>query len=66
MTNLQKRFRYGVGMLLYLTKYSCPYVYNAVSELSKCMDGASMGNYLELLRVFKFVLDINYFCRTFA
>jgi hypothetical protein len=30
--NLQKRFRSGVGMLLYLTKYSCPYLCNVVRE----------------------------------
>jgi hypothetical protein len=44
MTNLQVRFRSDLGMLFYLTKYSCPDVCNAVRELSKCMDGASMGN----------------------
>ena len=60
--NLQKRFRSGVGMLLYLTKYSRPDLCNVVRELSKCMDGASMGTYLELLRVIKFVLDTKNFC----
>jgi len=60
--NLQKRFRSGVGMLLYLTKYSRPDLCNVVRELSKCMDGASMGTYLELLRVIKFVLDTENFC----
>jgi len=60
--NLQKRFRSGVGMLLYLTKYSRPDLCNVVRELSKCMDGATMGTYLELLRVIKFVLDTKNFC----
>jgi hypothetical protein len=45
-------------MLLYLTKYSRPDISNNVRELSKCMDGATIGTYLELLRVIKFVLDI--------
>jgi hypothetical protein len=44
-------------MLLYLTKYSRPDISNDVRELSKCMDGATIGTYLELLRVMKFVLD---------
>jgi hypothetical protein len=60
--NLQKRFRSGVGMLLYLTKYSRPDLCNVVREFSKCMDGASTGTYLELLRIIKFVLDTNKFC----
>jgi hypothetical protein len=60
--NLQKRFRSGVGMLLYLTKYSRPGLCNVVRELSKCMDGVAMGTYLELLRVIKFVLDTKKFC----
>jgi hypothetical protein len=60
--NLQKRFRSGLGMLLYLTKYSRPDLCNIVRELSKCMDGASVGTYLELLRVIKFVLDTKNYC----
>ena len=44
-------------MLLYLTKYSRPDISNVVRELSKCMDGATIGTYLELLRVIKFVFD---------
>ena len=60
--NLQKRFRSGVGMFLYLTKYSRPDLCNVVRELYKCMDGASMGSYMELLRVIKFVLDTKNFC----
>jgi hypothetical protein len=58
----QKRFRSGVGMLLYFTKYSCPELCNVVRELSKYMDGASIGTYMEFLRVIKFVLDIKTFC----
>ena len=44
-------------MLLHLTKKSHPYVCNVVREHSKCMDKASKGRYLEMLRVVKFVID---------
>ena len=38
-------------MLLYLKKYlSSDDISNIVRELSKCMDGAAMGSYLEMLR----------------
>jgi hypothetical protein len=60
--NLQSRYRSGVGMLLYLTKYSRPDLCNVVRELSKCMDKATMGTYLEMLRVIKFVIDTKHFC----
>jgi hypothetical protein len=51
----------GVGMLLYLIKYSRPDLSNAVRELSKCMDKATMGTYQEMLCVIKFVLDTKHF-----
>jgi hypothetical protein len=37
----QRKYRSGVGMLLYLTKYSGPEISNIVRKLSKCMDSAS-------------------------
>jgi hypothetical protein len=37
----QSRYRSGVGMLLYLIKYSRPDIANVVHELSKCMDEAN-------------------------
>jgi hypothetical protein len=43
-------------MLLYLTKYSQPDLCNNVRELSKCMDGATMGTYFDMLTVVKCVL----------
>jgi hypothetical protein len=52
---LQSRYRSGFGMLLYLTKYSRPDICNIARELCKCMDGATMGADLELLRVIKFI-----------
>jgi hypothetical protein len=51
-STLQSRYRSGVGMLLYLTKYSRPDLCNDVRELAKCMDKATKGTYLEMLRVF--------------
>jgi hypothetical protein len=44
-------------MLLYLNKYSRPDFENVVRELSKCMDGANLAAYKEMLRVAKFILD---------
>jgi hypothetical protein len=37
----QKKYCFGVGMLIYLTKYSRPDICNVVRELSKCMDSAT-------------------------
>jgi hypothetical protein len=48
-------------MFLYSTKHSRPDISNVVRELCKCMDGPSMGAYLEILRVIKFVLDTENF-----
>jgi hypothetical protein len=59
---LQKRYRSGVGMLLYLTKYACPDLCNVVRELSKCVDDATMGTYTEMVCAVKFVLDTKNFC----
>jgi hypothetical protein len=39
----QRNYCSGVGMLLYLTKYSHPDISNIVRELSKCMNSASWG-----------------------
>lgn len=53
----QSRYRTGVGMLLYLVKHSRPDIANSVRELSKVLDGASEGDYKEMKRVIKYVLD---------
>jgi hypothetical protein len=60
--NLQSKYCSGVGMLLYLIKYSRPYLANVVRELSKCMDGVNLAAYKEMLRVVKFVLDTKDYC----
>ena len=53
----QKKFRSGVGMLLYLVKHSRPDIANAVRELSKVADGATTAHWNALMRTIKFVLD---------
>jgi hypothetical protein len=59
--DLQRKYRSGVGMLLYLTKYSGPDISNIVRKLSKCMNAASWGSNQELLRVIKFINDTKSF-----
>jgi hypothetical protein len=56
--DLQRKYRSGVGMLLYLTKYTRPDISNIIRELSKCMNAASWGSYQELL---KFINDTKSF-----
>ena len=53
----QKVYRSGVGLLLYLIKYSRPDIANPVRELTKALDGANTAAFKELKRVIKFVLD---------
>jgi hypothetical protein len=55
--NLQSKYFSGVGMSLYLIKYSRPDLANVVRELSKFMYGANLAAYKEMLRVVKFVFD---------
>ena len=50
----QTIFRSGVGMLLYLVKHSRPDISNAVRELSKVADGATMGHWKALMRTSKY------------
>jgi hypothetical protein len=60
--NLQLKYHIGVGMLLYLIKYSRPNLANKVRELNKCIDGANLAAYKEILTVVKFVLDTKDYC----
>jgi hypothetical protein len=57
----RRKYRSGVGMLLYLTKYSRPDISNIVQELSKCMNSSTLEAYNELLRVIKFMIDTKTF-----
>ena len=50
-------YRSGVGMLLYLIKFSRPDLANSVRELSKVMGTATNGHFRSMLRVVKFVID---------
>jgi hypothetical protein len=61
-SNLQSRYRCGVGMFISLTKYSRPDSCNVVREFSKCMDKATMSTYLEMLMVMKLVINTKHFC----
>ena len=51
------KYHTGVGMLLYLVKYTRPDIANAVRELTKGMSKPHKAAWKELLRVIKFVLD---------
>lgn len=53
----QKLYRSGVGMLLYLVKYSRPDIANPVRELSKVLDSSTKTSFKEMLRIIKYVLD---------
>jgi cytochrome oxidase Cu insertion factor (SCO1/SenC/PrrC family) len=61
-STLQIHYQSGISMLLYFTIYACPDLCNVVRELAKCMDKATKGTYLEMLRVVKFVIDTKDFC----
>ena len=54
---MQTRYRSGIGILMFLIKYSRPDISNAVKELSKVNDGATIGQYTVLLIVMKYVKD---------
>ena len=60
--DLQKRYRSGVVLLLYLVKHSCPELSNAVHELFKCTDRAKMVHYKNILRTTKYEIDKKYYC----
>ena len=53
----QTRYRSGVGMLLYLVKFSRPDIYNSVRELTKSMRSATESHYQSLIIVLKFVME---------
>ena len=51
------KYRSGVGMLMYLVKFSRPDLSNCVRELSKVMRDATESHLKDLFRTIKFVLD---------
>jgi hypothetical protein len=50
-------FRSGVGMLLYLVKFSRPEISNAVRELAKVNDGPTKAHMKSLYRLIKYVVN---------
>jgi hypothetical protein len=56
-TDLQSRFRSGVGILLYFIKHSTQDNANVVRDLAKYMDDPTLAAYKEMLRVIRFVLN---------
>ena len=52
----QTRYRSGVGMLLYLVKFSRLDIANASRELAKAMDKSTEEHYKALLRGIKYVI----------
>ena len=53
----QELYRSGVGMLLYITKYTRPNIANSTREHSKMMDGATEQHLSSLLKLIKYVID---------
>jgi hypothetical protein len=47
--NQQSKYSSGMCILLYLIKFSRPYLSNALSKLGKGMDGANLAAYKEML-----------------
>ena len=63
-TEMQTRYRSGVGMLLYLVKISRPDLANCTRELSKVMDKSNIHHYNLMLRAVKYVGETNKKCLT--
>ena len=55
--HVQKLYRSGVGMLLFLVKHTRPDSSNSAHELLKIMDKATEGQMKELCRVIKYAID---------
>ena len=47
----QKLYHSGVGMLLWLSKHTCPDASNAIQESSKVLDKANEGHFFYLLKI---------------
>ena len=50
-------YQSGIGMLLYLVKYSRPDIANPVRELSNVLAGSTTISFKEMLHITKYVLD---------
>ena len=60
--NLQKRYRSGVGTLIYLVKHSQPELSYTSRELSKFMDYENMIRYKALPLAIKYIIDQKDYC----
>ena len=56
-----KEYRSGVGILLWLVKYSRPNIANSMRELTKVLDSPNKVSYKKMLCVMKFVLHTKHF-----
>jgi len=54
---MQKRYRSGVGSLIYLVKHTRPNLSNSVRELAKVLDSATEAHLKFLVRAIKYTLD---------
>ena len=52
----QNRYRSGIGLSLYLSRYSRPDICNATRELSKGMVKANEAHYKQMLRLIRYIL----------
>ena len=52
-----KKFRSGIGSLIYLLKHSRPELSNTIRELSRYLSGPSEKNKKKLIRILKWVID---------
>ena len=59
--DINKRYRNGIGYLLYLVKHSQPKLSNVLRELSKCMDKANMSHCKTILRAINYIIDTQYY-----
>ena len=55
--NQHKRYRSGIGSLLYLVGHSQIELSNTVRELSKYMGETNMSHYKAILRAIKYLVD---------
>lgn len=55
--SMKKKYRSGVGTLLYLVKHSRPDLCNVTRNLSKNMDGGTVADFKNLMRAIKYTLD---------
>ena len=60
--DLQKRYRSGIRLLLYLVNHSRPELSNTVRELSKRAEESNMSHNKAILHSTKYVIGAKYYC----